>query len=128
MGLLKHRPDWTLLVGPEEMLADTVLAGGHGGVNGGANLFPTLYVRLFEAAKAGDLARIRELHAQVMRVSEELYRIGQHSSAIIKGLKCALSLSGLCDDFMAEPFHRFRADERERVRKFLEDTRHSDII
>ena len=32
LALLQHRPDWTLLVGPEERLAETVLAGGHGGV------------------------------------------------------------------------------------------------
>jgi uncharacterized protein with von Willebrand factor type A (vWA) domain len=48
-------------------------------------------------------------------VSESLYRIGRHNSALIKGLKCALSLSGICDDFMAEPFQRFLEPERTRV-------------
>jgi len=127
-ALLKRRPDWTLLMGPEELLADAVMAGGHGGVNGGANLFPKLYVKLHEAAVSGNVPRIRELHAQVMRVSGELYGIGRHSSSIIKGLKCALSLSGVCDDFMAEPFHRFRADERERVLRFLDETHRPDFI
>jgi len=28
---------------------------------------------------------------------------------------------GICDDFMAEPFHRFRAPERERIRKIVEE-------
>ncbi|MBI5395542.1 MAG: dihydrodipicolinate synthase family protein, partial [Verrucomicrobia bacterium] len=121
VGLLKHRPDWTLLVGPEELLADAVIAGGHGGVNGGANVHPRLYVELFRAAQAGDTARVRELHAQVMRISDNLYRIGRHPSAIIKGIKCALSLLGVCDDFMAEPFHRFREPERSRVRETLSE-------
>lgn len=121
LALLPHRPDWPVLVGPEEMLGDAVLAGAHGGVNGGANLFPRLYVKLFEASRAGDLARVRELHAVVMRVSEGLYRIGRHSSAIIKGIKCGLSLAGLCDDCMAEPFARFREPERARVRAVLEE-------
>lgn len=119
VGLLKHRPDWTLLIGPEEMLADAVFAGGHGGVNGGANIHPRLYVDLFRAAQAGDTARARELHSQVMRISDNLYHIGRHPSAIIKGLKCALALLGVCDDFMAEPFHRFREPEREEVRRLL---------
>lgn len=118
-GLLRHRPDWTLLIGPEEMLADAVFAGGHGGVNGGANAFPRLYVDLFHAAASGDLQRVRELHARVMRISDSLYHVGRHPSAIIKGIKCALSLLDVCDDFMAEPFHRFREPERERVRDFL---------
>jgi dihydrodipicolinate synthase/N-acetylneuraminate lyase len=121
VGLLKHRPDWSLLIGPEEMLADAVFAGGHGGVNGGANVFPQLYVRLFEAARAGDLARARALHTHVMTVSDHLYRVGHHPSAGIKGLKCALSLLDLCDDCMAEPFHRFREPERARVRGILHE-------
>jgi 4-hydroxy-tetrahydrodipicolinate synthase len=121
VGLLKHRPDWSLLMGPEELLADAVFAGGHGGVNGGANAFPQLYVKLFEAACVGDLARVRALHAQVMLVSDNLYRVGRHPSAIIKGLKCALSLLGVCEDFMAEPFHRFQEPERERVRGILDE-------
>ena len=121
LALLPHRPDWSVLLGPEEMLADALLAGAHGGVNGGANLFPRLYVRLFEAARAGNLARVRELHGLVMRVSEGLYHIGRHNSATIKGLKGALSLSGVCDDFMAEPFQRFREPERARVRQVLEE-------
>jgi len=119
LGLLKHRPDWTLLVGPEERLAETVLAGGHGGVNGGANLFPKLYVQLYQAARAGDRPRTEQLHAQVMQISQSLYRIGRYPSAIIKGIKCALGCQGICDDFMAEPFHRFRAEERARVERCL---------
>ena len=121
LTLLPLRPDWSVLVGPEEMLSAAVLAGAHGGVNGGANLFPRLYVRLFEAAHRGDLPRARELHALVMRVSEGLYHIGRHGSAIIKGIKGALALAGVCDDFMAEPFQRFREPERARLRRMVEE-------
>jgi 4-hydroxy-tetrahydrodipicolinate synthase len=117
--LLAHRPDWSLLIGPEERLLDAVLAGGHGGVSGGANVFPSLYVSLFNACRAGDAARAFRLHAQVLRVSSSLYRIGRHPSAVIKGIKCALACLGICDDFMAEPFHRFRAEERALVEQRL---------
>ena len=121
VGLLKHRPDWSLLIGPEELLMEGVLAGGHGGVPGGANLFPRLYVQLCEAAHAGDASRTKQLHAQVMRVSESLYQVGHHPSAVIKGIKCALGCLGICDDFMAEPFHRFRNGERARVQSCLRE-------
>lgn len=113
------REDWSILMGPEELLLDAVLAGGHGGVNGGANVFPELYVALHRAAAAGDMARARTLHGMVMEVSTRLYQVGRHSSAIIKGIKCALSIDGVCDDFMAEPFHRFRDEERRRVEAVL---------
>jgi 4-hydroxy-tetrahydrodipicolinate synthase len=118
-GLLPRRPDWTLLMGPEELLMEAVLAGGHGGVCGGANLFPSLYVSLYRACRDGDLARGRLLHEQVVRVSDALYRIGRHPSAFIKGVKCALSCRGVCDDYMAEPFHRFREGERALVQSRL---------
>lgn len=126
LELLKHRSDWSLLMGPEELLAESVVAGGHGGVCGGANVFPELYVRLYEAARANDLGRVRQLHGLVMKVSDSLYRVGRHSSSLIKGIKCALACLGVCDDFMAEPFHRFRAEERRRVEQVV--TKLSDEI
>lgn len=114
-----RRPDWSLLVGPEELLAEVVLLGGHGGINGGANVHPQLYVDLYDAAKKGELPRVRELSAQVMAFSNAIYSIGQHSSAIIKGIKCSLSVLGVCDDFMAAPFHRFDESERQLVERRL---------
>jgi 4-hydroxy-tetrahydrodipicolinate synthase len=120
-ALLPFRPDWSLFIGPEEKLFDSLELGGHGGVNGGANVFPKLYVRLFEAYRAGDLPRARELQAQVLRVSSSLYHIGKHASAVIKGIKCALACLGVCNDFMAEPFHRFRAAERALVEQRVKE-------
>ena len=111
----KHRAGWTVLVGPEELLAECVLLGGHGGVNGGANVFPRLYVELHRAAAAGDLQRVRQLHSLVMQVAARLYKVGRHPSAVIKGIKCAVSCLGLSGDFMAEPFHRFRESERKVI-------------
>lgn len=116
-----RRPDWSFLVGPEELLAESVLLGGYGGINGGANLHPSLYVALYEAAKSGDVPLARELSARVMDLSESIYRVGRHGSAIIKGLKCSLSLLGVCDDFMAAPFHRFHPAERETIRARLHE-------
>jgi 2-dehydro-3-deoxy-D-pentonate aldolase len=119
--LIRQRPDWSLLIGPEEKLLEALQLGGHGGVSGGANLFPRLYVKLGEAFRAGDHARAQALQNQIQRVSNGLYRIGKHSSSIIKGIKCALACLGVCDDFMAEPFHRFRAGERAQAEKRLKE-------
>jgi 4-hydroxy-tetrahydrodipicolinate synthase len=120
-ALLKHRPDWSLLIGPEEKLFDSLQLGGHGGISGGANLFPKLYVRLVEAHRAGKLLLARELQRQIEYVSDSLYCVGKYSSSIIKGIKCALACLCVCDDFMAEPFHRFGTGKREVVRIRLKD-------
>jgi 4-hydroxy-tetrahydrodipicolinate synthase len=119
--LLPRRPDWMLLVGPEELLAESVLLGGHGGVSGGANVNPRLYVDLYEAARDGDLERVRALHDRVMTVSRTLYTVGlyQGPSAFLKGLKCSLSWLGLCEDVMAEPFERFSEEQRQEIRARL---------
>lgn len=117
--LLRDRPDLSLLVGPEELLAETVMLGGQGGVNGGANLFPELFVNLYNAAIAGNRDRAQWLHEQVMEISDTIYRTGSFGSSFLKGLKCALSIEGICNDFMAEPFHRFRAQERSRIAAHL---------
>jgi len=117
----QHRPDWPVLIGPEEKLFDALQLGGHGGVSGGANLFPKLYVKLCEAHRAGDIARAQALQKQIQRVSDSFYRIGKYSSSIIKGIKCTLACMGVCDDFMAEPFHRFRSEERELVKARLKE-------
>jgi 4-hydroxy-tetrahydrodipicolinate synthase len=119
--LVRERPEFTVLVGPEEMLASTVLLGGHGGVSGGANIFPRLYVELFEAAAAGDLARTQRLHTQVMRVSTTLYTVGNYGSGIIKAIKSALAWSGICESTMAEPFQPLSRDEHDRVQAVLRE-------
>jgi 4-hydroxy-tetrahydrodipicolinate synthase len=117
LGVVRQRPDWSLLIGPEQLLAQATFLGGHGGVNGGGNLFPSLYVELFEAARQANIPRVLALQELVQEVVDLIYTVGRHPSAIIKGLKCAAACLELCNDFMAEPFHRFRNPEREQVRQ-----------
>ena len=112
---LKHRPDFSLLVGPEEFTSEFVLMGGHGGVNGGANMFPKLYVDLYNVSVARDFNKIMPLQDKVMQISSTIYRVGSYGSSYLKGIKCVLSLMGICNDFMAEPFRKFKQPEREKV-------------
>jgi 4-hydroxy-tetrahydrodipicolinate synthase len=113
------RPDFALLMGPEELMAEGVLLGGHGGICGGANIAPRLYVSLYEAASRGDLATVRALHERVMRLSSALYTVGPASSAYLRGLKCALACLGLCDDYLAQPLTRFGPAERGLIEERL---------
>lgn len=116
---LKDRQDFAFMVGPEEFMAEFVLTGGHGGVNGGANLFPKLYVDLYQAAINRDFNKINTLQQKVMQVSTTIYNVGSFGSSYLKGLKCALSIMGICSDFMAEPFHRFNEPERIKIEAAL---------
>ncbi|MCF7817891.1 MAG: dihydrodipicolinate synthase family protein [Kiritimatiellales bacterium] len=118
-NLQSERPDWSFLIGPEEKLIASILMGGHGGVNGGANVLPHLFVEAYEAAVAGDAARC-EMLQQRIEAFGEIYRIGKYPSRFIKATKCAASILGLCDDFMAEPFNRFYPQDREKVKIIFE--------
>jgi len=120
-ALLTDRPDFTLLVGPEELLAESVRLGAHGGVNGGANMFPALYVALYEAAVAGDQERMDRLQEHVMRISRSIYAVGKDASRHVRGTKSALKWMGVCDDYVAQPFRRLAGAEREAVGRYVQE-------
>jgi len=119
--MLRNNPDFTLLVGPEEITAHFVLMGGHGGVNGGSNMFPKLYVDLYNAAVEKNFDQIMFLQQKVMEVYKSFYTVGKYGSSLLKGIKCVLSLMDICDDFLSEPFHRFKQEERSRIHENLKN-------
>jgi 4-hydroxy-tetrahydrodipicolinate synthase len=118
---MKDRDDFSVLVGPEEMMAESVMMGADGGVNGGANIFPKLYVDLYSAAASGDLQTVKTLQAKVMQISANLYNVGNYGSSYLKGVKCALAVLGICNDFLAMPFNKFRKEHREKVESIIRE-------
>ncbi|MEP7251847.1 MAG: dihydrodipicolinate synthase family protein [Ginsengibacter sp.] len=121
MHELKDLKDFAIFVGPEEMLAEAVLMGADGGVAGGANIFPKLYVDLFDAASAGKIEEVRRLHAKVMQISSKIYKTGNYGSSFLKGVKCSLSILGICNDFLAAPFKSFDAEHRKIIAKAIDE-------
>ena len=112
---LRDRRDFAILMGPEEAMGEVVLMGASGGVAGGANIFPKTFVDLYNAAIAKDVDRVRELQDRIMRVSSLIYGVGHHNSSFVKGVKCALSLMGICSDALAAPREPFNAEDRELI-------------
>ena len=119
-SLMSDRPDFALLAGIEELLAEMVALGAHGGVCGGANLYPRLYVDLFEAAERRDETRVRTLQSSVMTLSDGVYRAGESESSYLRGLKCASSMLGFGSGLMAEPYFALREAEQGSIRAALE--------
>ena len=114
----KARPDWRVFVGPELLLVETLRLGGHGGVNGGAQIDPGLLVGLYDATLRGDNATVARLQARLVLLGE-VYRVGRHASTVIKGVKCALNLMGICSGELAEPLRAFNEPERRIVAERL---------
>ncbi|RCS53961.1 dihydrodipicolinate synthase family protein [Bremerella cremea] len=118
LQIAQQRPDWPVLMGPEALLVEAMKLGGAGGVTGGANLFPRLFTELYTAAKESDQATIERLQPVVVEL-QTLYGFGKYGSSYLKGLKCALELSGICSGLLAAPFDVFKAPERAHVDRWL---------
>ena len=118
---MRDHKDFSIFVGPEEMMAEVVLMGAQGGVNGGANMFPKLYVDLYNAAATQNLAEVKRLHAIVMQISATIYSVGSFGSSYLKGVKCGLSVLGICSDYLAAPFNKFDEEHKERIRLAIEN-------
>lgn len=119
-GLKKKRPDWSILIGPESKLSEAMAAGADGGVNGGANIFPALFVKWYHALAAQDQAIAAACRQQVNTL-HQIYDIGKYASRHIKATKSALSILEICNDLPADPFHAFLAPERAKVEAILRE-------
>ena len=119
LELRQVRPDWTFLIGPEHLTAESVLMGGDGGVNGGANLCPQLFVNLFHAAERRDPAAIDRLQADVVSLGRLYNVLGEGPSGYLRGLKSALAIAGICSDQLAPPFGSVTELDRQKMTDIL---------
>jgi 4-hydroxy-tetrahydrodipicolinate synthase len=111
---LNGRKDFSLLVGPEDLLAECVLLGGHGSMAAGSNLYPRLFVDTYEAAARGDAARTLELHDEIMAFGKAVNRANP-----LRGLKCGLGLLGICSSLLTEPLAPYSQEETESVERYI---------
>ncbi|MFO1008343.1 MAG: dihydrodipicolinate synthase family protein [Planctomycetaceae bacterium] len=119
--IAKERPEYAVLMGPEELMGECVLMGGHGGVCGGANLSPRMYVDMYDAAVAGDLRQVNVLQQRMLRLSSLVYSVGIAPSSYLTGLKAAMSMIGLCEARLSEPLTALPADRRATLSRHLTD-------
>lgn len=120
-GLLQYfreRKDFRVFIGVETLIAEAVLFHGAGGIPGGANVAPKLFVDIYNAARKRDFKTVDKLQSQVVALSA-IYRHGRFWSSYLKGLKCALSLMGICSDVMTETFDPFNEKEKNDIRAEL---------
>jgi len=116
----KNSPDFSIITGTEIFLPETIMHGGHGAVAGGANMFPKLFVDLYNASVAQDLETISILREQVLMLYKTIYQVGKHTSRFVKGTKCVLSVMGICNDYMAPPLQKFSLSKRNQIEAYLE--------
>jgi 4-hydroxy-tetrahydrodipicolinate synthase len=115
------RPDWSLLVGVEHLFAPAIQAGLHGCVAGGANVAPRLFADFYAALTANDATRVAALDDRVRRLGRIYRAAGDGLPGIVRGMKTAMNVLGLCPDRMTDPFRPATPAERDEIRAVLDD-------
>jgi len=117
----KDSPEFAIIAGTEIFLPETIKAGGHGAVAGGANLYPALFVELYDASVNNDTERIEQLREKLLLIEEKIYNVGAYSSKYIKTIKSALSAMGICNDYVAMPFHQFNSAKTNLIKQNIKE-------
>lgn len=118
---LARQTDTTLYMGPEELLMESLIMGGSGGVPGGANIFPELYVGMYQAVTSGELDRAHTLQQKIMQRTSIFYSgNGYIAGRVINGIKSALAHMGICSDYVAKPLSKAENEKVQSVEEFLD--------
>ncbi len=117
----KDSPEFAIITGTEMFIPETMMNGGHGAVPGGANIFPSLYVELYEACVSSNLQKIELLKARLIEIEEKIYSVGSNASKYVKAIKSALAALGICNDFVAMPFRKFDEVKTNRIKQNIKE-------
>lgn len=107
--------DFAVITGTEMFLPETIINGGQGAIAGGANIFPGLFVELYNASVARDMPVVGRLLFIVKSLNENIYN-SSGSPRIIQGIKSALAALGLCSSNVAWPLRQSGAVESHRIK------------
>ena len=116
----KPHPEFSVLVGPEHLLAEALLCGAHGGVPGGANIFPHLPVRLYQAFLASRHKEMQVLQAEINSIGAPIWNAGETEPGYLRRLKAALSIMGICSGIPTWPFQSSTLEESKQIEAHLE--------
>jgi 2-dehydro-3-deoxy-D-pentonate aldolase len=115
----KEKPEFAIITGTELFLPETILQGGHGAIAGGANIYPKLFVAMYEASLARDFEKIAQLRAINIQLYNTIYAVSGNSSRYIRGLKCVLNTMGICNDYAALPLTKYDGEDRKKIEQYV---------
>lgn len=116
----KRYPEFSVLVGPEHLLAESLLSGAHGGVSGGANIFPHLPVRLYNAFLAGRYEEMHALQTEINSIGAPIWNADETEPGHLRRLKAALSIMGICSGIPTWPYQPSTPEECRQIEAHLE--------
>jgi 4-hydroxy-tetrahydrodipicolinate synthase len=109
-------PEFKVFVGRDSLIYAALLHGGAGAVTATANVVPQLAVGIYEAVKAGDLARARGLQQKVLPVR---LAFGLGTFPVV--VKEAMEMIGQPAGPARRPVGPMSEEARERLRQILDE-------
>lgn len=120
----KDDQNFAVFAGTELYLPDAVMGGAHGAVAGGANVFPKLFVDLYNAALIRDHDAITYLRNQIIWLCNTMYVVSPSAARITISFKTALSIMGICSDEMALPLRKLEGADKEKISNYLDEMKY----
>ncbi|TVY03315.1 dihydrodipicolinate synthase family protein [Cohnella terricola] len=109
--------DLRIFCGGEELCGASLLFGTHGNIAGLANLFPELFVEIYEAGQQGDAARTKALQQRIMSIK----RICGVGSSWLTGMKYTMHKMGLGNSKASAPIEPLLPEEKRKIDALLEE-------
>jgi 4-hydroxy-tetrahydrodipicolinate synthase len=106
---------FTLYTGSDELLAASLLAGGHGLIGGAVNTVPDVLSAIFRAYQEGDSARAVALAGEVAKANAAVRTVGTFPAPI----KGQYALKGLCGRYTAAPIPPLTDAEMDQLQRQL---------
>jgi 4-hydroxy-2-oxoglutarate aldolase len=108
--------DFDILSGTVSTLFESMLLGARGGVVSLANAFPAPCCELYEACKALDLNRARQLHFMLIKLNKSV-----SGSSGVAGVKYAAEVAGYHGGDPRKPLLPITDEGRQSIRKAIEE-------
>jgi dihydrodipicolinate synthase/N-acetylneuraminate lyase len=124
--IMRERSDWSLLTGAEHLLTRSLELGGDGGVCGGANVWPQLFVQIYDGATSLTDTAFADHKEVINDLVDKADRLGQiygsvaTGSSMVKGLKAALAVMGICGQTVAQPLVSYSTAELRQVERIVQ--------
>ncbi len=117
----KTRP-FTIFQGIDQLVAASLMMGADGAIAALASVAPTLFVKMYQAAKANELTNLMNLQSRLLQLCT-LYAIGGGwtDGAFFMGMKAALQVVGICGRTVSTPFRAMPEEKMKEVEKLLQE-------
>lgn len=113
MLILRDRPaDFLVLSGDDLLTLPTLACGGDGVISVVANAFPKQFSEMVRHGLAGDFAKARPLHENLIRFTQLCFADGNPG-----GIKVALEALKLCKSYLRAPLYPVNDEVRDALAK-----------